>query len=176
MQPILILTDTDLKQENIPHWNQNAVQVVSTWEEKITSCCGCEDCWIKTPGKCRYPDAGVKICQQFAAATHLIVITKISFGVCSEPIQRVLERLRPIQKPFSEQLQKETVRQMRAVAWKEALFIGYGCDREEEKTNFQQLTQQYVAALHLKSRTTACVCRESVETVAEEAFKLWIRC
>ena len=71
------------------HWEVNTVLLR---EVKLTHCVGCFDCWIKTPGICRFKDAGPWIAESFIQSDLAVFVTPVTFGGYSSELKKALDR------------------------------------------------------------------------------------
>lgn len=83
-----------LKEKNIH------VEAINLRSQDITSCQGCFDCWIKTPGICTINDIGRTISMKMVQCDLLILITPITFGGYSSELKKALDRMNPNILPF----------------------------------------------------------------------------
>lgn len=74
----------------------------------ITHCTGCFDCWIKTPGLCRFNDDGQQIAQAYIKSDLVIFLTPLTFGGYSSQLKKALDRIICLIAPFFMKINKET--------------------------------------------------------------------
>ena len=67
---------------------------------KAAKCIGCFNCWLKTPGICRFSDKLQNVGQLVLSSKNLIIITEMLYGGVSIPVKRVLDRSIPGITPF----------------------------------------------------------------------------
>jgi multimeric flavodoxin WrbA len=60
---------------------------------KIAYCVGCFECWVKTPGVCRFNDDGREIARQFIQSDLSIFFTPVTFGGYSAELKKALDRI-----------------------------------------------------------------------------------
>ena len=63
-------------------------------------CLGDFDCWTRTPGRCRIPDAGQEIERAVHDADLLALVCPVTFGGYNAELKRALDRLIPLILPF----------------------------------------------------------------------------
>jgi hypothetical protein len=60
-------------------------------ETEIGHCLGCFECWVKTPGICRFNDDGREIARQFIQSDLSILFTPVTFGGYSAELKKALD-------------------------------------------------------------------------------------
>ncbi len=80
---------------------------------KITHCLGCFECWMKTPGICRFDDAGRKIAKSFIQSDLVIFLTPVTFGGYSSELKKALDRIICLDLPFFKRYNGEVHHKMR---------------------------------------------------------------
>ena len=73
----------------------------------INYCCGCWDCWIKTPGLCIFKDDHERILSKIPHADKLLLITPVILGYESSLLKTFKDRIIPIAHPYVELYQNE---------------------------------------------------------------------
>ncbi len=63
---------------------------------KISSCCGCFGCWVKTPGTCKLKDDAEILLKNYIHADLAVFASPIIMGFPSAVIRKAGERLIPI--------------------------------------------------------------------------------
>jgi multimeric flavodoxin WrbA len=74
----------------------------------ITHCIGCFECWVKTPGVCRFNDDGIKIAKKIIKSDLLIFLTSVTFGGYSSELKKALDRIICLVSPFFTSINGET--------------------------------------------------------------------
>ena len=74
---------------------------------KIKSCMGCFECWIKTPGKCKIRDGYESLAKLYSKADKVIIISRCVYGSYSPFVKNVLDRTIPYLLPFFKFKNKE---------------------------------------------------------------------
>ena len=74
---------------------------------KIKSCMGCFECWIKTPGKCKIRDGYESLAKLYSKADKVIIISRCVYGSYSRFVKNVLDRTIPYLLPFFKFKNKE---------------------------------------------------------------------
>lgn len=55
------------------------VAVVELRDEKLAHCIGCIQCWLKTPGLCRFADRGIEIIESMIRNDTVVLFTPVTF-------------------------------------------------------------------------------------------------
>ena len=74
---------------------------------KIKSCMGCFECWIKTPGKCKIRDGYENLAKLYSKADKVVIISQCVYGFYSPFVKNVLDRTIPYLLPFFKFKNKE---------------------------------------------------------------------
>ena len=77
-------------------------------EMKIAYCLGCFECWVKTPGECRYKDDGREIARQLIQNDLAVFLTPVTFGGYSGELKKALDRIICLISPFFLKINGET--------------------------------------------------------------------
>jgi len=77
-------------------------------EARLTNCIGCFECWIKTPGQCRFGDFGSELAGRVIHSDLFLIVSQIRFGSYSSDVQRAWERMLPLLNPLFEKVNGET--------------------------------------------------------------------
>lgn len=72
------------------------IKIVSTKDMKIAHCCGCNRCWLKTPGQCAIKDDYEQIIKLLTGAQNLWLVTDTRFGFIDHRGKRVMDRIMPM--------------------------------------------------------------------------------
>ena len=67
---------------------------------RIKSCMGCFECWIKTPGKCKIRDGYENLAKLYSKADKVVIISQCVYGSYSPFVKNVLDRTIPYLLPF----------------------------------------------------------------------------
>lgn len=93
-------------------------------ELNITHCVGCFECWVKTPGVCRFKDDGPQIAEALIKSDLLICITPITFGGYSSELKKALDRIICWISPFFMKIYGETHHKRRYEKYPSLMGIG----------------------------------------------------
>lgn len=72
------------------------IKVVGTRDMKIAHCMGCNQCWLKTPGRCAIKDDYETIVRLLADAHNLWLATDTRFGFIDWRGKLVMDRIMPL--------------------------------------------------------------------------------
>jgi multimeric flavodoxin WrbA len=121
----------------------NNTKVISKEMKDIHPCCGCFNCWLKTPGKCTINDDYTLMPKYIVENDIYIVISEIKYGCYSSYVKNVIERSIGFLLPFMRSYKGEThhtIRYKNRIP--KLIFIGYGENIEEdEKETFKEISK-----------------------------------
>jgi len=66
---------------------------------QIIPCRGCFDCWVKTPGMCRFKDDTVDLCKSYISSDFVIMASPMIMGYTSALLKNAMDRLIPLIHP-----------------------------------------------------------------------------
>lgn len=75
---------------------EGAFTYVDTTQMNIAPCCGCNYCWLKTPGICSIKDDHGPLLRQIHTADRVWFITDTKFGFVSFQTKNLVDRLLPL--------------------------------------------------------------------------------
>ena len=90
----------------------------------ITHCTGCFDCWLKTPGLCKFNDDGRQIAEAYIKSDLVIFFTPVTFGGYSSELKKALDRIICLITPFFIKINGETHHQPRYEKYPMLMGIG----------------------------------------------------
>jgi len=70
-------------------------------------CIGCFDCWLKTPGLCRFNDDAASICRSYISSDIVIAASPLIGGFPSALLKNAMDRLIPLVHPHLESIDTE---------------------------------------------------------------------
>ena len=102
---------------------------------KITYCVGCFECWVKTPGICRFNDDGRDIARQFIQSDLSILFTPVTFGGYSAELKKALDRIICLVSPFFKKINGEVHHKLRYKRYPRLMAVGVlsQADQESER-------------------------------------------
>lgn len=80
---------------------EHKIDLFTIEEMDVNYCCGCFNCWTKTPGLCTLKDDMEKILKSVVAADLLLVVSPLEAGFITSPAKKALDRLIPILMPYA---------------------------------------------------------------------------
>ena len=84
------------------------LDIIDLAEARLTNCIGCFECWVKTPGKCRFGDFGRELAGRVIHSDLFLIVSRIRFGSYSSDVQRAWERMLPLLSPLFKKVDGET--------------------------------------------------------------------
>ena len=81
---------------------QEEVEVIQTEKMKISSCIGCTNCWLKTPGVCAIKDDHESLFKKFLKSDSVIFIAESKLGFVSHKMKNIVDRFIPLGTPLTE--------------------------------------------------------------------------
>ena len=84
------------------------LDIIDLAEARLTNCIGCFECWVKTPGQCRFGDFGRELAGKVIHSDLFLIVSRIRFGSYSSDVQRAWERMLPLLSPLFEKVDGET--------------------------------------------------------------------
>jgi multimeric flavodoxin WrbA len=73
----------------------------------IKYCTGCWGCWVKTPGKCLFPDDSHAVCDETINSDLVLFASPMVMGFASAVLKKTMDKLIPLVHPYIEIVQKE---------------------------------------------------------------------
>lgn len=77
-------------------------------EMKVSSCVGCWDCWVKTPGQCRLKDDQEPLLREAINSDLVIFTSPMIMGFPSSILKKSMDRFIPLLHPYSDLVQNES--------------------------------------------------------------------
>lgn len=93
-------------------------------DERIRSCLGCFDCWVKTPGECVIKDINREISALTMQSDLLLMVTPVVFGGYSSELKKMLDHQIPLVMPFFQRIDGEIHHEKRYQQY--PAFVGIG--------------------------------------------------
>jgi hypothetical protein len=128
-------------------------------EHKIGHCVGCFGCWVKTPGSCRFNDAGRAIARQFKQSDLSVLFTPVTFGGYSAELKKALDRaLIGLVCPFFMKINGELHHKPRYNRYPRLMGVGVlpHADKEKEKI-FKTLVKRNALNLHIPAHIAGVI-------------------
>ena len=92
-------------------------------DKKVKQCVGCFDCWLKTPGVCRFKDDVEGILREIITADLLLFASPLILGMYSAVLKRFQDRMIPIIHPYLELVNNEFHHRKRYPKYPELGFV-----------------------------------------------------
>lgn len=139
-------------------------------EKKIAYCLGCFDCWVKTPGVCRFNDDGREIAGQFIQSDLSILFTPVTFGGYSAELKKALDRIICLLLPFFMRINGEVHHKLRYERYPRLMGVGVLPQADEESERiFKTLVNRNALNLHPPAHVGGVVLSsESAEEIRKE--------
>jgi multimeric flavodoxin WrbA len=109
-------------------------------ELKLAHCIGCFACWLKTPGVCRFRDAGRDIAQAVMQCDTVILFTPVSFGGYAPQLKLMVDRFLPTLLPYFGVYHGEVHHRPRYARYPRWVGIGVQRARDAEEAGLFKLT------------------------------------
>jgi len=84
------------------------INCIALRESEINHCTGCWDCWVKTPGRCVFPDDMGNILTGILASDLTVFFTPLIAGFVSATMKMTQDRMIPLVHPYFEFVNGET--------------------------------------------------------------------
>ncbi len=140
--------------------------------DDLHECIGCFNCWVKTPGICRFNDVGRELNHAMIQCDHMILLSEVYNGCYSPTIKRVLDRSIPNVLPFFKKTNGEVHQAPRYRKYPQLMMIGYGENitaREEEV--FRELNHANAINFNkIKAKTLICREQQKVEDTIDKCL------
>lgn len=121
-------------------------------DNKIKSCTGCFECWIKIPGKCKIKDNYENLGKIYSKAKKITIISKCCYGSYSPFVKNVLDRSIPYLLPFFKFKNREMHHSTRYKTKFNLNVYFYGENlTEKEKETAEKMVEANVVNLDIKN-------------------------
>ncbi len=87
---------------------QHTVKHLKLRNMDIKYCTGCWGCWVKTPGKCLFPDESATVCSETIHSHLVLLASPIIMGFTSTLLKKAMDKLIPLVHPYIEFVHKES--------------------------------------------------------------------
>lgn len=91
--------ETDLYDKIWGYYGEE-VQVIALGKEDLTSCIGCWDCWLKTPGRCVIRDGMAESYSHYVNSDTVILLLDTAMGFINHRGKALIDRLIPHYHPY----------------------------------------------------------------------------
>lgn len=125
------------------------VESVTLRDLKITHCVGCFECWIKTPGICRFKDDGGEIAAKLIQSDLSVFLTPVTFGGYSAELKKALDRVICLILPFFMKINGEIHHKPRYKRYPRLMGVGVLPQADEESEQiFKTLVKRNALNFH----------------------------
>ena len=147
------------------------LDIIDLAEARLTNCVGCFECWVKTPGQCRFGDFGRELAGRVINSDLFVIVSRIRFGSYSSDVQRSLERMIPLLNPLFEKVDGETHHAHRYSRYPSLAALGVldGADGKSEEI-FRKRVERNSINLFSPSYSVAIVGSEGTQGQVEKAI------
>jgi len=134
----------------------------------IRYCTGCWGCWVKTPGKCVFPDESYEVCREFIHADFVLMASPVLMGFPSTVLKKTQDRLISVLHPYVDIVQAECHHSRRYEKYPR-LGILLKRSSETDQEDLEIITGMYQRfALNFKTDLgLSCGCDMDVKEVAD---------
>jgi len=87
---------------------QHTVKHLKLRSMDIKYCTGCWGCWVKTPGKCLFPDEADTVCSETIHSHLVLLASPIIMGFTSTLLKKAMDKMIPLVHPYIEFVRKES--------------------------------------------------------------------
>lgn len=118
-------------------------------ELSISYCLGCFECWVKTPGICKFDDDGRHIAGEFIRSDLAIFFTPLTFGGYSSELKKALDRIICLVSPFFKRISGEVHHKRRYERYPSLMGIGVLPQSEDDSEKiFKTLVSRNALNFH----------------------------
>ena len=144
-------------------------------EMKIAYCVGCFECWVKTPGECRFNDDGREIARQCIQNDLVVFLTRVTFGGYSAELKKALDRIICLISPFFIKINGEVHHRKRYDKYPRLLGLGVmpGEDKQSEQI-FTTLVKRNSINLHSPAHKGAVIMKNQGADTIRQQIKTYI--
>lgn len=118
-------------------------------DKNVKQCVGCFDCWLKTPGICRFKDDVEEMLHEIIKSDLLLFASPLIMGMYSASLKRFQDRMLPIIHPYLALVNNECHHKKRYPKYPKLGFIYDENDATaEEIENVRFIHQRMVLNIH----------------------------
>jgi len=152
--------------KNLKVSEESTVKIFNLRNYSIKQCVGCFDCWLKTPGICRFKDDEEMLLREIITSDLLIFTSPLIMGMYSALLKRFQDRMIPIIHPYIEIVNNECHHRKRYPKYPKMGCLFYQNDATpEEIENIRFIHERIVLNIH-----SELVLFESVNTINQKEF------
>jgi len=149
------------------------VKVYILKDKNVKQCVGCFDCWLKTPGVCRFKDDVEEILREIIKSDLLLFASPLILGMYSAVLKRFQDRMIPIIHPYLELVNNEFHHRKRYPKYPKLGFIFDEKDAsQEEIENVHFIHQRIVLNMRSQLRIFESVQKNNPKQLSDEISHL----
>ncbi|MGM0550558.1 MAG: flavodoxin family protein [Bacteroidota bacterium] len=133
----------------------------------FSSCVGCFDCWVKSPGKCVFQDGMHEVLGQVIRADVLLIISPIYDGFLPAVMKQCFDRMIPLLHPYLELVNKEVHHRKRYPRYPKLAMV---LDLTDEDSQVRSFMQHWGERLSLNMRSRLLFFRSFSEALQPNEF------
>lgn len=153
--------------------NGEEVKLVDLQNKKIRQCTGCFDCWLKTPGTCRFKDDEEAILRDMLRSDLVIFSSPLFMGMYSSLLKRFQDRMIPLIHPYLEMVNNEFHHRKRYPKYPKLGFIFDKNDSSpEEIENIRFIHQRMVLNMHSELQLFDSIQQNNPKELSYEIINL----
>lgn len=139
-------------------------------EMKIAYCVGCFECWVKTPGECRFNDDGREIARQFIQSDLVVYLFPVTFGGYSSGLKKALDRIICLISPFFMKIDGEVHHKKRYDKYPRLLGLGVMPQKDKQSEQiFTSLVKRNSINMHSPAYVASVILNDQkTETIRQE--------
>lgn len=80
--------------------NMSNTKVFLARKMNINYCCGCWDCWVKTPGLCRHQDDMPEVLRSIINSDLFVFVSPVHMGFVSSLTKKISDKIIPLVHPY----------------------------------------------------------------------------
>lgn len=156
--------------EAIQNLFDEPLNVIKLGDQTVSSCIGCWNCWLKTPGKCVMKDQMAESYADYVNSDTVILLMSTAAGFVHHKVKAFLDRTIPHYHPYIELVDGECHHVARYDRYPDMVFYfeNEGLTSQEEQVIEDYL---YRTAFHFKSKAFRIVKDDSLHLKALESRK-----
>jgi multimeric flavodoxin WrbA len=147
----------------------HTIKIFNLRDMKIKYCDGCFNCWIKSPGECKFNDDTHSIRQSFLFSDFVIFASPIIMGLTSALLKKAIDKLIPLLNPDFEFVNSEVHHKARYAKYpKIGLLLEKVYDTDDESI---AIISDIYSRIALNLKTTigfTLTTSESIERIIHE--------
>ncbi|TVR90888.1 MAG: hypothetical protein EA428_07350 [Spirochaetaceae bacterium] len=141
----------------------------------LSDCIGCFGCWVKTPGLCVLTrDQGNDMARTVLSGTHLVFVSRVTWGGYSASIKKCADRMLPLLHPDFRKVNGQMHHIMRYPHMPRMLAVGYGAVSPSEVQCFRTYTAAHARNMDTELGQRAFIWPEQHQDPEPAAYTRWL--